>query len=154
MEPTCPAETALQLLFKKLHPHLEDAAHALAKHTSPKELEKFHQKLLKAREQAVAALEELMESCDEPLAEHLAELADNLSPVGESYQQSLILTQLCLEEAPADLLPFTSEGAAETSTWGKRMKDFLARAQDPAFSAEARWASVDPDIGEEGVESL
>ena len=25
-----PAEQALQLLFKKLHPHLEDAAHALA----------------------------------------------------------------------------------------------------------------------------
>lgn len=154
MDPSTPAENALQLLFKKLHPHLEDAAHALSKGADAKELEKLHHKLLKAREQAVEVLESMLEGCDEELAEHLAELADNLSPVGESFQQSLILTQLCLEDAPADLLPFTPEGCMETSAWGKRMKDFLARAQAPAFQAEARWAGVDPDIGEEGVEGL
>jgi len=154
MEPSSPAETALQILFKKLHPHLEDTAHALSKGATAKELEKLHQKLLKAREQTVEILEEMAETCDEELAEHLAELADNLSPVGESFQQSLILTQLCLEQAPADLLAFAPEGAAEAATWGKRMNDFLARVQDPAFQAEARWANVDPDIGEEGVESL
>jgi len=152
MEPSSPAETALQILFKKLHPHLEDAAHALSKGASAKDLEKLHQKLLKAREQTVAILEEMIESCDEDLAESLAELADNLSPVGESFQQSLILTQLCLEEAPAELLPFAPAGAAESSTWGKRMNDFLARTQDPAYQAQARWSSVDPDIGEEGPE--
>jgi hypothetical protein len=154
METSTPAENALQLLFKKLHPHLEDAAHALSKGADAKELERLHQKLLKAREQAVEILEEMAESCDEALAEHLTELADNLSPVGESFQQSLILTQLCLEEAPADLLPFTPEGCVETSAWGKRLKDFQTRTQDPAFQAEARWASVDPDIGEEGAEEL
>lgn len=152
MEPSSPAETALQILFKKLHPHLEDTAHALSQGAKAKELEKLHQKLLKAREQTVEILEEMVETCDEELAEHLAELADNLSPVGESFQQSLILTQLCLEQAPADLLAFAPEGAAAASTWGKRMNDFLARAQDPAFQAEARWAGVDPDIGEEGPE--
>jgi hypothetical protein len=152
MEPSSPAETALQILFKKLHPHLEDTAHALSRGAEAKDLEKLHQKLLKAREQTVAILEEMTETCDEELAEHLAELADNLSPVGESFQQSLILTQLCLEQAPADLLAFAPEGAAEASNWGKRMNDFLARAQDPAFQDEARWASVDPDIGDEGPE--
>lgn len=152
MDSSTPAENALQLLFKKLHPHLEDAAHALSKGANAKEMERLHQKLLKAREQVVEILESLSESCDEELAEHLIELADNFSPVGESFQQSLILTQLCLEEAPGDLLPFAPEGSAENSTWGKRMNDFLTRIQDPAFQAEARWAGVDPDIGEEGPE--
>jgi len=154
METSTPAETTLQLLFKKLHPHLEDAAHALSKGANTKELERLHHKLLKAREQVVEILEEMSETCDEELADHLAELADNLSPVGESYQQSLILTQLCLEEAPEDLLPFTPEGCVETSAWGKRMKDFQAHTQDPAFQAEARWAGVDPDIGEDDIEGL
>ena len=72
--------------------------------------------------------------------------------MGETYLQSLVLTQLCLEEAPGDLLPFAPEGCVEASTWGKRMKGFLDRTQDPAFQAEARWASMDPDIGEEGPE--
>jgi hypothetical protein len=35
MEAMVPAEQALQLLFKKLHPHLEDAAHALARLEDP-----------------------------------------------------------------------------------------------------------------------
>ncbi len=152
MEAQTPAELTLQLLFKKLHPHLEDAAHALSKGADAQALERLHQKLLKAREQCVEILEEMAETCDEDLAEHLAELADNLSPVGESFQQSLILTQLCLEDAPGDLLPFVPEGRAETSPWGKRMRDFLAQVADPAFAAEARWADVDPDIGEEGPE--
>jgi len=152
MDPSTPAENALQLLFKKLHPHLEDAAHALSKGADAQELERLHHRLLKAREQAVQALEEMLEDCEGELAESLAELADNLSPVGESYQQSLVLTQLCLEEAPGDLLPFAPEGCVEASTWGKRMKGFLDRTQDPAFQAEARWASVDPNIGEEGPE--
>ncbi len=154
MDPSTPAENALQLLFKKLHPHLEDAAHALSKGADAKELERLHCKLLKAREQVVEILETLSEGCEEELADHLAELADNLTPVGESYQQSLILTQLCLEDAPGDLLSFTPEGSAETSSWGKRMNEFMARCQAPAFQAEARWASVDPEIGEEGAEDL
>jgi hypothetical protein len=152
MDSSTPAENALQLLFKKLHPHLEDAAHALSKGADAKALESLHRKLLKAREQVVEILEAMAENCDEKLAEHLTELADNLSPVGESFQQSLILTQLCLEEAPAELLPFAPEGCAETSAWGKRMKDFLAHTRDSAFTAKARWVRVDPDIGEEGPE--
>ncbi len=154
MDPSTPAENTLQLLFKKLHPHLEDAAHALSKGASAKELERLHHKLLKARQQVVEILEGMTEGCDEELAEHLEELADNLSPVGENFQQSLILTQLCLEDAPGDLLPFTPEGCVDSSAWGRRMKDFLALAQDPAFQAESRWTSVDPEIGEEGPEGL
>lgn len=152
MEASTPAGLALQLLFKKLHPHLEDAAHALSKGADAKTLERLHHKLLKAREQCVEILEEMAETCDEDLAGHLIELADNLSPVGESFQQSLILTQLCLEDAPGDLLPFAPVGCAETAPWGKRMKDFQALVADPAFAAETRWARVDPDIGEEGPE--
>ena len=152
MDAPTPAELALQLLFKKLHPHLEDAAHALSKGAKGNELEKRHLKLMKAREQSVEALEALAETCGDDLAEHLAELADNLSPVGESFQQSLILTQLCLEDAPGDLLPFVPEGHAEASPWGKRMRGFLAQVADPALAAEMRWAAVDPDIGEEGAE--
>jgi HPt (histidine-containing phosphotransfer) domain-containing protein len=152
MDAPTPAERALQLLFKKLHPHLEDTAHALSKGASAAELEKLHHKLLKAREQTVEALEGMAEGCEEELADHLAELADNLSPVGESFQQSLILTQLCLEEAPGDLLPFAPEGCAEASPWGRRMNEFLQKLQDPAFTAERRWAAVDPDLGEEGAE--
>lgn len=152
MDTQTPAENALQLLFKKLHPHLEDAAHAMSKGVNAKELERLHLKLVKARESVVEILESMLEGCDEDLAEHLALLADNLSPVGENYQQSLILTQLCLEDAPDDLLPFAPEGCVETSAWGKRLKDFQTHLQDPAFQAEARWASVNPDIGEEGPE--
>ena len=37
-----PAETALSLLFRKLHPHLEDAAHALARGATHRELERLH----------------------------------------------------------------------------------------------------------------
>ena len=46
-----PAETALSLLFKKLHPHLEDAAHALAKGAKANELQRLHLKLVLARHQ-------------------------------------------------------------------------------------------------------
>lgn len=150
MDHPTPAENALQLLFKKLHPHLEDAAHALAVGKPRAELEKLHAKLLRAREQACEALEEAIETCeDETLADHLAELADNLTPVGENYQQSLTLTQLCLEEAPGDLLPFVPE-SSEPQPWRKRMDGFLAQLADPALGAEARWQAVDPEIGEEG----
>ena len=147
-----PAETALQLLFKKLHPHLEDAAHALAAGLSAQDLEKLHAKLLRARMQTAEVLEGLIDQCDENLAELLSDLATNLTPVGENYQQSLTLTQLCLEEAPAELLPFVPEGSAAASPWGKRMEAFLAQLENPSFEARARWAGIDPDIGDEGVD--
>lgn len=147
-----PAETALQLLFKKLHPHLEDAAHALAKGVPAPELERLHAKLLRAREQTAEVLEELTDACDDELAELLADLATNLTPVGENYQQSLTLTQLCLEEAPAELLPFVPEGRAAASPWGKRMEAFLAQLENPSFGAHQRWAGMNPDIGDEEPE--
>ena len=39
-------------------------------------------------------------------------LADDLLPIGETWRESLTLTQLCLEAAPAELLPFLPEAAA------------------------------------------
>lgn len=149
MESLTPAESALQLLFKKLHPHLEDAAHALDSGLPPEGLERLHTRLIKAREKTCEALDELADACDEPLAELLSELSGNLTPVGENYQQSLTLTQLCLEEAPADLLPFVPAGRIESSPWGPRMNAFLALVQAPALQAKARWDRIAPEIGEE-----
>lgn len=148
--PLSPAETALSLLFRKLHPHLEDAAHALARGAVRRDLERLHLKLLAARMKTVALLEAEVEGLaeDAPLADLLETLAANLTPVGESYRQSLILTQLCLEEAPAELLPHAPEGCVSTSTWGPRMADFLTRLEDPAFQAHRRWEGVEEDIGE------
>ena len=149
MEPSAPAEQALQLLFKKLHPHLEDAAHALAEGARPRELELLYHKLVKACDQASEVLDGLSASTDGELSDLLGTLSANLTPVGGSYKQLLTLVQLCLEEAPADLLPFTPEGSAAESGWGKRMVPFLARLEDPAFQAHARWAEVDPELGDE-----
>jgi hypothetical protein len=144
-----PSETALSLLFKKLHPHLEDAAHALAKGANAKELQRLHLKLVLARHQVVEILEPLPETIEnEALAEIVETLAANLMPVGENYQQSLILTQLCLEEAPKDLLPHTPEGAVGTSNWGPRMVAFLQKLEDPGYHAPARWKGVDETVGE------
>jgi hypothetical protein len=153
LPPPSPAETALSLLFKKLHPHLEDAAHALAQGAAAPELEKLHARLLRARHQVAETLEALAEAgAPEPLAEVLETLAANLTPVGEAFQQSLILTQLCLEEAPAELLPFLPPGRIAGSPWGPRMVAFLQRLEEPAFQARQRWAAVDPDLGDEGME--
>ena len=148
--PMSAAETALSLLFRKLHPHLEDAAHALARGAARRDLERLHLKLLAARLKTVALLETEAEALpeDAPLAEILETLAANLTPVGESYRQSLILTQLCLEEAPADLLPHAPAGCAAGSAWAPRMTDFLARLEDPAFQAHHRWEAIEEDIGE------
>ncbi len=92
--PMSAAETALSLLFRKLHPHLEDAAHALARGAVRRDLERLHLKLLAARLKTVAVLETELESLaeDAPVADILETLAANLTPVGESYRQSLILT--------------------------------------------------------------
>ncbi|HJW72867.1 MAG TPA: hypothetical protein VJ486_08400 [Geothrix sp.] len=145
-----PAEAALSLLFRKLHPHLEDAAHALAQGAPRRDQERMHLKLIAARLKTVQLLEAMVEELpeDAPLAEILETLATNLTPVGESYQQSLILTQLCLEEAPAELLPHVPQGRAAEASWGARMTAFLAQLQDPAFQAHQRWDSVAEDIGE------
>lgn len=152
METLAPAEQALQLLFKKLHPHLEDASHALASLAGAKELERLHLKLVNACHQVSETLDELAGGCEEPLDEILGTLSANLLPVGASYRQLLILVQLCLEEAPADLLPFVPPGRVAESSWGKRMVPFLARLEDPAFQARARWEQVDPDLGDEALE--
>lgn len=148
--PMTPAETALSLLFRKLHPHLEDAAHALSRGAERRELERLHLKLITARLKTVQLLEAESEGLPEaePLAELLDSLAANLTPVGESYRQSLTLTQLCLEEAPAELLPHVPAGSVAASSWGPRMKDFLARLEDPAFQARRRWEQIEEDIGE------
>lgn len=148
--PLSAAETALSLLFRKLHPHLEDAAHALDRGAARRELERLHLKLITARLKTVELLEAEAEGLPEedPLAEILETLAANLTPVGESYRQGLILTQLCLEEAPSDLLPHTPEGCAAGAPWGPRMSEFLARLRDPAFQAHRRWEGVAEDIGE------
>ena len=148
--PMTPAETALSLLFRKLHPHLEDAAHALAQGAPQRALERLHLKLLAARLKTVALLEAEVEALpeDAPLAEILETLAANLTPVGESYRQSLILTQLCLEEAPAELLPHVPEGCVAGSAWGPRMTDFLAHLEHPAYQARSRWEAIAEDIGE------
>jgi hypothetical protein len=145
-----PAETALSLLFRKLHPHLEDAAHALSRGATRREFERLHLKLITARLKTVEVIEAEAETLpkDAPLAEVLDTLAANLTPVGESYRQALILTQLCLEEAPADLLPHAPEGCVGASSWGPRMTDFLAKLKDPAYQARSRWQSVEEDIGE------
>ena len=145
-----PAERALSLLFRKLHPHLEDAAHALDRGAARPELERLHLKLIAARLKVVEVLEAEADALpeDAPLVEILETLAANLTPVGESYRQALILTQLCLEEAPADLLPHAPEGCVAASAWGPRMAAFLARCGDPAFQARRRWEAVDEDIGE------
>lgn len=145
-----PAETALSLLFRKLHPHLEDASHALAKGAPRRELERLHLKLITARLKTVEVIETEAEALpeDAPLTEILDTLAANLTPVGESYRQALILTQLCLEEAPTDLLAHAPEGCVASSSWGPRMTDFLARLKDPAFQARRRWEAVEEDIGE------
>jgi hypothetical protein len=145
-----PAETALSLLFRKLHPHLEDAAHALAKGAARRDLERLHLKLIAARLKTVEVIEAATKSLpdDAPLAELLDTLAANLTPVGESYRQGLILTQLCLEEAPTDLLPYAPEGCVATSSWGPRMTDFLSKLKDPAYQARHRWETIDEDIGE------
>lgn len=149
MESQSPAEQALQLLFKKLHPHLEDAAHALGKGGPVSELESRHRRLVKACDQASEILDQLAGACQGELAETLETLSANLTPVGANYQQQLILVQLCLEEAPAELLPFTAEGSAAGSSWGRRMADFLGRLRDPGFQARQRWSRVDPEIGDE-----
>jgi len=148
--PMTPAETALSLLFRKLHPHLEDAAHAMARGAVRRELERLHLKLIAARLKTVELLEAEAETLpeDSPLAELLDTLSANLTPVGESYRQALTLTQLCLEEAPADLLPHAPEGCVATSSWGPRMTDFLAHLKDPAYQARNRWEAVAEDIGE------
>ena len=145
-----PAETALSLLFRKLHPHLEDAAHALDRGASRRELERLHLKLIAARLKTVELIEAGAETlaADSPLAEVLDTLAANLTPVGESYRQALTLTQLCLEEAPGELLPHTPEGCVATSSWGPRMMGFLAKLNDPAFQARHRWEAIEEDIGE------
>lgn len=143
------ADTALSLLFKKLHPLLEDTAHALAKGASTKDLEKLHLKLLRARFEAMEVLEALAtEDPGDALQEALDELASNLTPSGETFQQSLILTQLCLEDAPESLLPFLTEEEQAAAPWMKRLQAFQALIQDPAMTAEHRWESVDPDLGE------
>ncbi len=145
-----PAERTLSLLFRKLHPHLEDAAHALDRGAARTDLERLHLKLIAARLKVVELLEAEAEALPEgaPLAEILETLAANLTPVGESYRQALTLTQLCLEEAPADLLPYAPEGCVAVSAWGPRMTAFLARLEDPAFQARRRWEAMDEDIGE------
>jgi hypothetical protein len=145
-----PAEQALQLLFKKLHPHLEDAAHALRQGACAKDLATLHEKLQRARHEVAEILEERSTGTkDETLAEVLDTLSANLTPLGENYQQSLTLTQLCLEEAPQDLLPFLAEGRVAGSSWGKRMVAFLAQLEDPRFQARERWKAVPPEIGDD-----
>jgi len=145
-----PAETALSLLFRKLHPHLEDAAHALTRGAARREFERLHLKLITARLKTVELLEAEAEHLPEeaPLTEVLETLAANLTPVGESYRQALILTQLCLEEAPSDLLPHAPDGCVASSSWGPRMTDFLAHLKEPAFQARQRWEAIEEDIGE------
>ena len=154
MDTPGPAEQALQLLFKKLHPRLEDAAHALAQGAGNPELERLHQKLVTACSQASEVLDGLAGACPEPLAGILDTLSANLLPVGASFQQLLTLVQLCLEEAPGELLAFTAPGSAAGSSWGPRMAGFLARLEDPGFQARARWKDVDPDIGDEALNEL
>ena len=116
------------------------------------ELEKLNGKLQRACEEASEALDRLGEEAPGDLGDILLTLSANLVPVGATYQQQLTLVQLCLEEAPAELLPFTPAGAAAGSGWGKRMRDFLARLEDPAFQAQSRWSGVDPDVGDEARE--
>ncbi len=145
-----PAEVALSLLFRKLDSHLEDAAHALAQGAPRRHLERLHLKLIAARLKTVGVLEGVVATlpAGTPTADLLDTLATNLTPVGESYRQALILTQLCLEEAPAELLPLVPPEHVPAAFWAPRMKAFLARLEDPAFQAHRRWAQVPEDIGE------
>lgn len=145
-----PADTALSLLFRKLHPLLEDAAHLQARAAPAVEFERLHRRLQASRAKVVEVLDPLAEgSDDEELAAQLETLASNLTPVGEPLRQALILTQLCLEQAPKDLLGFLPAGVVAAAPWGTRMVQFLARLEDPAFGAESRWREIDPDLGEE-----
>ncbi len=152
MDAPTPAETALSLLFKKLHPLLEDAAHLDQRGAPALEWEKLHARLVRARHQTVEILEAESERASEGLAELLDTLAANLTPMGESLQQSLILTQLCLEEAPKDLLQHAPAGCVAGAAWGPRMIGFLQKLEDPAFQAKERWKGVDPDLGESEAE--
>lgn len=144
------ADAALSLLFRKLHPHLEDAEHALSKGAKREDLERLHLKLLKAREATVAALD--AESAKLPagddLRESLEALAADLAPFGETYRESLTLTQLCLEEAPAELLPFIPDETAKAAKWAPRLAGFFERLEDPAFGAGSRWTGVDEELGD------
>jgi hypothetical protein len=146
------AEQTLQLLFKKLHPLLEDAAHALAKGAPGKDLERLHGKLARACDQASGLLDEWSREAEGELGDILGTLSANLTPVGGNFQQLLTLVQLCLEEAPAELLPHAPQGCVGGSAWGPRMVAFLGRLEDPAFQARVRWAGVDPEIGDEARE--
>ena len=140
MESPTPAEQALQLLFKKLHPHLEDAAQALRVKARPQELEGLHLKLVRACGQAAEILDQLAGTAAGELAETLATLSANLTPVGGNYRQQLTLVQLCLEEAPADLLPFAPPGAAAGSL--SRPSGHPGRPPERSGrreGAEARW---------------
>lgn len=144
------ADAALSLLFRKLHPRLEDAAHALSKRTPKAELEKLHRKLLRDREAVVLAL--AVESATLPegddLRASLVALAADLEPFGETWKESLTLTQLCLEDAPSELLPFLPDEVPEPPKWAPRLATFFERLEDPAYQAHARWSGVDEEIGE------
>lgn len=144
-----PAEQALSILFKKLHPLLEDAAEALRHQPSMSTLNRLHIKLIKARVKASEMIQQAAtQTDDEELRSHLETLSTNLVPVGENFRQSLTLTQLCLEEVPKDLVAFIPAGVSSQSPWGKRMIPFLERLKDDAFHAERRWSSVDENVGE------
>ena len=144
------ADTALSLLFRKLHSHLEDAAHALSKSAPRADLERLHLKLLRAREATVAALEQALSGLPpgDDLRESLEALAADLAPLGETWKESLTLTQLCLEEAPSELLPFLPDEVAEPPKWAPRLASFFEKLEDPAYHAEQRWRGVDDEIGE------
>lgn len=140
------ANLALQLLFKKLHPHLEDAAHALTSAAPRKELERLHQRLMGARAKAAEALLGL--EAEGPLAEALEALGEALEPQGETYRESLVLTQLCLEQALEDVLPGLSAEALAQASWAPRMEKFKQQMLEPGMKAETRWLAVEEDIGE------
>ncbi len=144
------ADAALSLLFRKMHPRLEDAAHALAKQAPKAELERLHRKLLKDREATVAAL--LAEAARLPEASDLRATLDaliaDLAPIGETWKESLTLTQLCLEEAPSELLPFLPDELPEPPKWAPRLQTFFEKLEDDRYRAERRWARVDEEIGE------
>lgn len=149
MDPV-PAESALSLLFGKLHPLLEDAAHLQVKRAGVAEFRALQRRLQAARDKVSEQLDGLAGATEEEdLAALLDALSANLTPMGEPLQQGLVLTQLCLEEAPKDLLPFVPSGRAGTTSWGRRMVGFLQRLEDPAFQARQRWRGIDPDLGDE-----
>jgi len=60
-----PAEQALSILFKKLHPLLEDTAEALRHKPSVKVLTALHVKLMKARIKASEAIQHAAEQTDD-----------------------------------------------------------------------------------------